>query len=695
MKLLLLQNQFARNIYELKPESFHYKVEIPVPENPDTGADESQVMENYYFNDALIEISSIDQDYDAIVISHWLFPESTGLQPPNDQLSSFFSAVQLASFIRLEDDDFIRNSPIVIISDYPESEILRDSFHRPELLFASYGTRLIPEAELNWDLPNADEDDPFGSTEEEFSVKAVFKLPSRDDIQKNYDKLIRKRLLITDNSTDSHSVANHFGAFRIASLLRQQKLIRWPRNLYFKYLMSKAVEPNSEKLKKIPGGFKKLKVLLIDDQANHGWIDVLNLIFPLGIESETSWSERVELEIRQGEYDLLLLDYRLGETGPEGKNGLDRLRQIKGSFKRNEAGEIEKDENGNPIEEYPGLNPVMPVIMFTASNKAWNMDSLYEAGADGYYIKEHPDTASDADFSVNNFNSFIKTIDHCRKKGKLLKPYWQALTDIGALFSAEQGPVKEKTLSDGSRSHFRGRISERITMFIGLLKKAYEQTAFDEKAFFYSDYELAFLTLWSVLNELQESLFDKFSDKEFEIEIGNGNFTKSHPNRQKVRYLNGHYRWEYFGKVFIDFEYKATFEKNQVVIDRNKYVLNPIEKSIFKVELARNEFSELTELSPTPKKVKFYQSLFIQIAFLLKQLNAPDSMLSNLNYRNEFRNFLYLTHGEDANSSVFSKTYIDQRKSLKIKGYPIDFHGEIKKLFEIVYFLCTAKEWKP
>jgi DNA-binding NarL/FixJ family response regulator len=29
--------------------------------------------------------------------------------------------------------------------------------------------------------------------------------------------------------------------------------------------------------------------------------------------------------------------------------------------------------------------------MFTASNKAWNMKALLDAGADGYYIKESPE----------------------------------------------------------------------------------------------------------------------------------------------------------------------------------------------------------------------------------------------------------------------------------------------------------------
>jgi CheY-like chemotaxis protein len=683
MKLLLLQNQIARNIYELKPESFHYKVEIPVPENPDTGADESQVMENYYFNDALIEISSIDQDYDAIVISHWLFPESTGLQPPNDQLSSFFSAVQLASFIRLEDDDFVRNSPIIIISGYPESEILRDSFHRPELLFASYGTRLIPEIELTWDLPDALGDDPFGSEEIEFSVKTVFKLPTRDDIQKNFHELIRKRLLITDNSTDSHSVANHFGAFRIANLLGQKELIRWPRNLYFNYLISRSVEPDREKLVKIPTSFKKLKVLIVDDQVHNGWKDVLDLIFPLGVKAEPAWNKQIEQEIQLGFYDLVLLDYRLGETGPEGKNGLDRLRQIKGSFKRNDAGEIEKDENGNSVEEYPGLNPVMPVIMFTASNKAWNMDALYEAGADGYYIKEHPDTASDADFSVNNLNSFIQTIDRCGKKGRLLKPYWRALQDIESLFTAGEGPIREKTLSDDNRSNFRGRISERIKMFIGLLKKAYEQTAFDEKAFFYSDYELAYLTLWSVLNEFQECFFEKLIG--FENIEGNPEFVQKFHEDEDFTPLVSSWRFEN-ATPYIRYEAQRI---GKVLIRSEEGFFKTTPKSNFnKVNWEIKSFNESRDIN-WELKISNHILFAIQNIKTTKDGTFIKKLSINLLELNKFRNKLFLTHGGVPNSPNFAMLYKNNRVPIKT------WETMIPNLFSIVYFLCTAEEWSP
>jgi hypothetical protein len=320
------------------------------------------------------------------------------------------------------------------------------------------------------------------------------------------------------------------------------------------------------------------------------------------------------------------------------------------------------------------------------------MDALYEAGADGYYIKEHPDTASDADFSVNNFNNFIKTIDRCRKKGKLLKLYWQALKDIGALFSAKQGPVKEKTLSDGSRSDFRGRISERITMFIGLLKKAYEQTTFDEKTFFYSDYELAFLTLWSVLNELQESLFDKDQPSVSITDRNGDNQTRhvAHRNKPLISYFNfqfkKHFRWKFQGKTFLTYRYFVKrSEDDPEILPKGYFNLYGEERSNFYLDL-NNQTYGFVENS-RKWDVPYSITLHMQIAFLLKVMNNESELLSVLLRLNDVRNKLYLTHGGNPNSTEFAKLYSQDREPDE------DWNTRIKDLFSIVYFLCTAKEW--
>jgi CheY-like chemotaxis protein len=59
------------------------------------------------------------------------------------------------------------------------------------------------------------------------------------------------------------------------------------------------------------------------------------------------------------------------------------------------------------------------VIVFTASNKAWNMKALFDMGADGYYIKESPEYSFSQEFSAENYNSFKEQIEICLSRGYL------------------------------------------------------------------------------------------------------------------------------------------------------------------------------------------------------------------------------------------------------------------------------------
>lgn len=52
------------------------------------------------------------------------------------------------------------------------------------------------------------------------------------------------------------------------------------------------------------------------------------------------------------------------------------------------------------LKAIKAANQGIQVIMFTASNKAWNMKALLDAGADGYYIKESPEFAFPNSYSV-------------------------------------------------------------------------------------------------------------------------------------------------------------------------------------------------------------------------------------------------------------------------------------------------------
>jgi CheY-like chemotaxis protein len=495
------------------------------------------------------------------------------------------------------------------------------------------------------------------------------------------DSILRKLRLPEPDKQGRHSIANQWGARQLAmvgGIEIKDHLIS--KALYFQ-LLTAGLQENKirERIKEAHklredlnvnaghnGPVNQIpalkRVLLIDDNHDKGWNLVLTGLFwkegqdeHHRIDSFQGFTDHCEESLKTQDYDFVLLDFYFGEKDTKGI-GLEVLKKIK------------------------KLNPVLPVIMFTASNKAWNMDDLYEAGADGYYIKEHPDTASDADFSINNFNNFIKTLDRCRKKGKLLKPYWQALKEIGALFSAKQGPVKEKTLSDGSRSDFRGRISERITMFIGLLKKAYEQTTFDEKAFLYSEYELAFLTLWSVLNEFEEAYFKKIQGMEQEHGIPDS-FRLFHNDENQTPLVS---HW-YFKETVKYLEYVNPNSGGRLVQDFNGFFdLKPFSSFYHRDWEVKNGDT---------RAIKWNMQISKHILFLIQKIkpSAPRPLLAKLSLNiielNKLRNKLYLTHGGHANSPDYSDVCENTRESKEF------WKTTIEDLFFIVYFLCTAKEW--
>src|SRR5688572_30123910 len=133
-----------------------------------------------------------------------------------------------------------------------------------------------------------------------------------------------------------------------------------------------------------------MKILLIDDEAENGWKEVIEKVlfrsesidFALNIESA---KEKLSASF----YDLVILDLRFGETD-----------HTETDIKKYGGYNILTNKIRN---SFANINFPTPVLLFTASNKVWNIMEIIEAGCDDYYIKEHPDTAYDLDFSRKNY----------------------------------------------------------------------------------------------------------------------------------------------------------------------------------------------------------------------------------------------------------------------------------------------------
>lgn len=113
------------------------------------------------------------------------------------------------------------------------------------------------------------------------------------------------------------------------------------------------------------------KLLLIDDEHDtSGWDLVLPPLFRAwSVEAvgPTALAEKLETESALAEFNLVLLDFRLGKASP--MNGLDFLAMIR------------------------SVNPFIPVVLFTMEDDSNLFSAAVEAGATGYFAKELADTA--------------------------------------------------------------------------------------------------------------------------------------------------------------------------------------------------------------------------------------------------------------------------------------------------------------
>jgi CheY-like chemotaxis protein len=228
-----------------------------------------------------------------------------------------------------------------------------------------------------------------------------------------------KKLVISDERLQGHQLANEWGALRLAKFAGiELTTIKQPKDLYFKYRFSLSdLEIDSKgKNKTNIHSNKDCSYLLIDDNALNGWEELLTHIINSEIinkftkktlsKSLTTFEEAVTYEDYES-HDLIFLDLRLTKEEDNSKN----LIQI---------GDYSGVKLLNNIKE---INKGIQVIILTASNKAWNMKALLDAGADGYFIKESPDMPVSDDVSKANYENLVISIKKGLGKGYLKEIY--------------------------------------------------------------------------------------------------------------------------------------------------------------------------------------------------------------------------------------------------------------------------------
>lgn len=251
-------------------------------------------------------------------------------------------------------------------------------------------------------------------------------------IQELSKEMWKLKLDAPKNYEDSHSIANEWAIYRWALSIEanddqiEKVTQKINHQLYFKYLQ--AAYPKSEtqlftknQLKIEYSGYPK--ILYIDDEADKGWYEIFcKILYDFNglsfehLDEEFNSKTQEEIiktcidKITKDDIDLVILDFRLHPNDFSTKNigevtGLKLLKEIK------------------------KLNPGIQVIMFSATNKVWNLQVLHDAGADGFIMKESPENSIDTDFTVKVINNFISEIEKCIKK-TFLKDFYDNLEKL-------------------------------------------------------------------------------------------------------------------------------------------------------------------------------------------------------------------------------------------------------------------------
>lgn len=322
-----------------------------------------------------------------------------------DNLSSNYLelyGLRVAYHIRLSSElEKKRFTPIVIISDFNETTL--NKFTQDANILFTDGIYLCK------------------NTKEDIKKYQNLSLQGLED----YDKFLSRIEIIPPKDTSgSHDIANKWSIYKWAELLKcESEAITKNKNeiekkLYFKYLKALYTKENSENLK-INKPTEKGKILLIDDEWNRGWSDVLqNVLQKDDIEFYT-----FEYNFNNSNFGLLgHISKKVIEVNPDVV-----ILDLRFSQKDHEIDDIDKYTGIKVLQNIHEINAGIQVIMLTATSKSTILEKLYEKKILGYIKKEHPEDKSIN--TVENINKFINLVDKGLEK-KYLKEIWEIQHNI-------------------------------------------------------------------------------------------------------------------------------------------------------------------------------------------------------------------------------------------------------------------------
>jgi CheY-like chemotaxis protein len=378
-----------------------------------------------------------------------------------------------------------------------------------------------------------------------------------------------------ENTKDlGHQLANDWGAFRLAKFAGYKLSINMPCSLYFKY---KDILTNNEIVPIVNNNIglvsETCKAILIDDNANAGWSDTVEYILKRKIINPakatslkvlTTYEDAIKFS-NYIEYDIVFLDLRL----------------LKEEDRPNQIDNVESFTGTKILEAIKRVNQGIQVIIFTASNKVWNIEKLIEKGANGYYIKESPEYILSTKFSKDNYSEFLSTIKNCLIRKPLKNVYF-----ISQNLSNSIAPlIKSKKMDkDFGRS---------VLSYIELGNKIIESAKTE------NDFAMSYLILFKCIELIKDNFTIKNNNtweitvsgplKQFRYDFQNNNIYECTPVSFENNTATTFERIAGFSSQVVNFTLNELVDLYHNIQRRNKFIHPDDSKNLTSIQVDENK----------------------------------------------------------------------------------------------------------
>jgi CheY-like chemotaxis protein len=272
--------------------------------------------------------------------------------------------------------------------------------------------------------------------------------------------------------------ANKFGETIAALEANLQNHPFWRMKVLRSNLLA-AEEEDGEKQQNIKRYLNRIKhlqprVAIVEDELDKGWREAYSAVFE-GCDVTFFSSEKdISINNLDQSFDLMLIDLRLHKSDKSKADSSDKKY----------VAELSGNRLLNKIREHRN---VLPIIMATASNKAWSYESSLDFGATGYWGKESPELSVASTYSLENTIDLLSTIVSALEWYNKVEKVVDGLNRIRDSISNDAIQVS---------------VEQKLNTVIGQLHR--RQSQYIRHYYGDSGMQSAFLAIWSINNDIKD-----------------------------------------------------------------------------------------------------------------------------------------------------------------------------------------------